>query len=238
MIGSTFSRALEWRWTVLPPAAGVAMLAMIVGAVLAAPREIIEGEVQRLMYIHVPSALISYMAFGITAFASVALLWTKEMRWDAVARGSAGVGVLFVGLTLATGAIWGKPIWGVYWVWDARLTSTLVLFLLFGGYLLARQVASPNDERAARWAAVFALIATLDIPLIHMSVRWWRTLHPQPIVIDPNPALPTEMLIVLLIGLAAIALLALWLITLSSATEQLAQRAESLRATVDRAETA
>jgi heme exporter protein C len=160
------------------------------------------------------------------------------MRWDAVARGSAGVGVLFVGLTLATGAIWGKPIWGVYWVWDARLTSTLVLFLLFGGYLLARQVASPNDERAARWAAVFALIATLDIPLIHMSVRWWRTLHPQPIVIDPNPALPTEMLIVLLIGLAAIALLALWLITLSSATEQLAQRAESLRATVDRTETA
>jgi heme exporter protein C len=237
-LGSMLARALDLRWRVLPPAAGVAMLVMIVGAVLAAPREIIEGEVQRLMYIHVPSAIAAYLAFTVTFVASIVLLWKGDMRFDPIARGAAGVGVLFTGLTLATGAIWGKPIWGVYWTWDARLTSTLLLFLLFGGYLLARQSASANDERAARWAAVFAVIAFLDIPLIHMSVRWWRTLHPQPIVVSPNPALPGEMLAVLLIGFAAVGLLALWLISLSSEAERVAQRTEVLRAAADRAESA
>lgn len=227
------------RWSLLPALTGVSMMALLVGAVLAAPREVIEGDVQRLMYLHVPSASVgTYMSFFIAAAASVAFLVSRDMRWDGVARSAATVGVLFTIVTLATGAIWGKPIWGVYWTWDARLTATLVLLLIYTAYLLARSVAGPNDEQAARYAAIFALIGVLDIPLIHFSVRWWRTLHPQQIVIRPDPALPGEMLIVLLIGAIAITFLMLWLIALRSESEQLLQRTDRMRARLDQREPA
>lgn len=238
-LASLAARAYGLRWRVLPPLTGVAMLAMLIGAVLAAPREVIEGEVQRLMYIHVPSATIGmYGSIGVVFVASAMVLWKRDMRWDAVARGAATVGVLFTALTLLTGAIWGRPVWGVYWAWDARLTSTLVLFLIYCGYLLIRQIADPHDEQTARYAAVFAMIGALDIPLINMSVRWWNTLHPQPIVVRPlgDEALPTEMLIVLLVGTVAISLLVAWLIVLRTETELAAQRIHGLRAGVDRRE--
>ena len=119
--------------------------------------------------------MAAYGAFAVVFVASLVVLWKRDMRWDAVARGAATVGVLFTGLTLATGALWGKPVWGVYWTWDARLTATLVLFLIYGAYLLARSMADELDEGAARFAAVFAVIGAFDIPLIMMSVRWWRT---------------------------------------------------------------
>ncbi len=226
------------RWVVLPPLTGVAMLALIVGAVIVAPREAVEGEVQRLFYIHVPAALAMYTAYSITFVASLAVLWRRDLRADAVARASAGVGVLFTALVLATGAIWGRPIWGVWWAWDARLTSTLLLLLLFGGYLLARGLADEHDEQAARFAAIFAVVAFLDIPIINMSVRWWRTLHPQPIVLrlPGDQALPNSMLAVLAVGVVAVVLLALWLIALRAATEQLAQRTAALRIAMDRRE--
>jgi len=232
LLGATY----EARWSLLPPATGVAMMAMLVGALLAAPREVVEGEVQRLFYIHVPSALASYLAFSVVFVASVLVLWRRDMRFDAVARAAAGVGVLFTGLTLATGAIWGKPIWGVYWTWDARLTSTLVLFLIYSGYLLARSLADRTDEQAARYAAVVAIIGFLDIPIIHFAVDWWRTLHPQRIVFRPEAAMPDEMLAVLLVAIVATGLLATWLIALHSDAERLATRAEALRAEVDRFE--
>ncbi|GMU41310.1 MAG: hypothetical protein AMXMBFR23_21760 [Chloroflexota bacterium] len=229
-------RLLALRWSVLPPATGVAMMAMIVGALVAAPREIIEGEVQRLMYIHVPAAVTTYAAFFVTFVASIMVLWKRDMRWDAVARGSAQVGVLLTGLVLLSGAIWGKPIWGVYWTWDARLTTTLVLFLIYSAYLLARAVSDSTDEQAARYAAVIGIVGFLDVPLIQMSVRWWRTLHPQPIIFTTKPALPGEMLIVLLIGFVAVFLLAAWLISLSTEAERLHQRLAGIRAGVDRRE--
>jgi len=237
-MSALLNRIYGWRWIVLPPVAGVAMMAMIVGALVAAPREIIQGEVQRLMYLHVPSAVTMYVAFGLTAFASGMFLWKRDLRWDAVARGSAMVGVFLCAMVLATGAIWGKPIWGVYWSWDARLTSTLVLFLIYSAYLLARSVAGPLDEQAARFAAIFAIIGVADIPIIQMSVRWWRTLHPQPTIFQPNPALPGEMLLVLLIGFVAILSLTLWLISLQTDTERAAQRVSALRAEVDHREIA
>lgn len=229
-------RLLNLRWTVLPPATGIAMMAMIVGALVAAPREIIEGEVQRLMYIHVPSAIATYGAFFITFVASIMVLWKRDMRWDALARGSAQVGVLFTALVLLSGAIWGRPIWGVYWTWDARLTTTLILFLIYSAYLLARAISDSTDEQAARYAAVIGIVGFLDVPLIQMSVRWWRTLHPQPIIFTTKPALPGEMLIVLLIGFVAVFLLAAWLISLSTEAERLHQRLAGVRAGVDRHE--
>ena len=231
--------AYRTRWMLLPALTGVMMMAMIVGAVLAAPRDVVEGDVQRLMYLHVPSASAgTYLSFLIAAAASVSFLVSRDIRWDAVARAAATVGVLFTILTLATGAIWGKPIWGVYWTWDARLTSTLVLLLIYTAYLLARSVAGPNDEQAARYAAIFALIGFLDIPLIHFSVDWWRTLHPQRIIFDPRPAVPNEMLLVLLIAFIAITLLMLWLIALRSDAEQLVQRTDRMRARLDQREPA
>jgi heme exporter protein C len=227
------------RWVLLPALTGVTMMGLIVGAVLAAPREVIEGDVQRLMYLHVPSASAgTYLSFFIAAAASVTFLISRDIRWDAVARSAATVGVLFTIVTLATGAIWGKPIWGVYWTWDARLTATLVLLLIYTAYLLARSVAGPNDEQAARYAAIFALIGFLDIPLIHFSVDWWRTLHPQRIIFNPRPAVPGEMLLVLLVAFIAITFLMLWLITLRSESEQLLQRTDRMRARLDQREPA
>jgi heme exporter protein C len=223
-----------WRWLVLPPVVGALMLAMLVGAVVVAPREVVEGEVQRLMYIHVPSAISGYFAFAVVFAASVGLLWTRDMRFDAVARGAATVGVLFTFMMLTTGAIWGKPIWGTYWAWDARITSTLILFLLYTAYLLARSLADELDEQAARYSAVYAIVAFLDIPIINMSVRWWRTLHPQPIVVEG--ALPMGMQIVLGLSMLAIVLLTVWLIVLRAETEGIGARATALRAALDRRE--
>ena len=231
---STLQRVYGLWWIVLPPIVGSAVMAMIIGALVVAPREIIEGDVQRLLYIHFPSILAAYGAFGVVFVASLVVLWKRDLRWDAVARGAATVGVLFTGLTLATGALWGKPIWGVYWTWDARLTSTLVLFLIYAAYLLARSMADELDEQAARCAAVFAVLGALDIPLVMFSVTWWRTLHPQPIV--TRGALPGSMLAVFFIGLVAICLLAVWLIALRAEAEALATRTSGLRAAVDRRE--
>ena len=226
------------RWTLLPPLTGAAMLAMLVGAVIVAPREAIEGEVQRIFYIHVPSAVAAYLCFFIVFVASIALLWTRNLRFDAIAQSAAGVGVLFTALTLATGAIWGKPIWGVWWAWDARLTSTLVLLLIYAGYLLARSLSDRGDVQAASYAAVFAIIGFVDIPIINRSVRWWRTLHPDPIVTGGlgDQALPTSMLVVLMLGVVAITLLALWLMALRAEVEQIAVRSDDLRTVVDRQE--
>ena len=226
------------RWTLLPPLTGAAMLALLVGAVIVAPREAIEGEVQRIFYIHVPSAVAAYLCFFIVFVASIALLWTRNLRFDAIAQSAAGVGVLFTALTLATGAIWGKPIWGVWWAWDARLTSTLVLLLIYAGYLLARSLSDRGDVQAARYAAVFAIIGFVDIPIINLSVWWWRTLHPAPIVtrLPGDQALPTSMLVVLMLGVVAITLLALWLMALRAEVEQIAVRSDDLRTVVDRQE--
>ncbi len=142
------------RWMVLPPLVGVGMLGMIVGAVVVAPREAVEGDVQRLMYIHLPSAQAMYLAFGVVFVASIMVLWKRDMRWDAIARGAATVGVMFTAFTLITGSLWGKPIWGTYWQWDARLTSMLVLFLVYAAYLHARTTRGWSGRRAAYFVIV------------------------------------------------------------------------------------
>ncbi len=135
------------------------------------------GQLQRIFYFHVPSAWVAYLAFAVTFVASIAFLRTERRRWDLVAQASAEIGVLFTTFVLVTGPIWARPVWGTWWQWDARLTSTLVLWLGYVGYLLLRGLAT-DKQRVGRLAAVVAIVAFLDVPIVHFSVYWWRTLHP------------------------------------------------------------
>jgi heme exporter protein C len=134
----------------------------------------------RLLYLHVPTAWVAYLAFGVTALAS--LLWliprTRDTAWDLLAGASAEVGVVFTGLTLIVGSLWGKPTWGTWWEWDARLTTTAILFFLYLGYLALRRTGTTADERGKR-CSIAAIIAFVDVPISYLSVTWWQTLHQQ-----------------------------------------------------------
>jgi heme exporter protein C len=162
--------------------------ALALGLVMAfgvAPREVSQGNVQRIMYVHPPLAWVAYLAFGIVAAASIAYLVRRAPGADRLAHASAEVGVLFTGLAIATGSIWGKPTWGTWWTWDARLTSVAILFVMYLGYLLLRGTVE-DRERAARYCAVLGIVAALDMPLVHFSVYWWRTLHQPPSLMKPG----------------------------------------------------
>jgi heme exporter protein C len=148
--------------------------------------------------LHLPAALNAYLAFGVVAVTSVVYLWLRDPRADRVAESSAEVGLLFTTVVLTTGPIWGKPIWGTWWTWDARLTLTLFLWFIYAGYLVLRGAVTEPDMRA-RYSAVLGILGALLIPFIHMSVYLFRTLHPMPIVLKPErPSLPAEMLDTLL----------------------------------------
>ena len=194
------SRALGW----------LAVVGLASGLVMAfgvAPREITQGNVQRIMYLHVPTVFVAYLAFAVVLVASIAYLWRRDPAADRLAHASAEVGVLFTGLTIAAGAIWGKPTWGTWWTWDARLTSVAILFVMYLGYLLLRGMIE-DGERAARYCAVLGIIAALDIPLVHFSVYWWRTLHQPPSLLKPGPATMSRgILAALLVNIVAFALL-------------------------------
>jgi len=168
----------------------VAMLGVLAGLVMAflvAPREMTQGNVQRIMYVHVPAVWVAYLAFLVVLLGSVAYLWSRAPAADRTAHAAAEVGVVFLGVNIATGAIWGKPTWGTWWTWDARLTSVAVVFVIFIGYLLVRQMTD-DPERGARFAAVVGIVGALNIPLVHFSVYWWRTLHQPPTFAKPGPA--------------------------------------------------
>ena len=194
------SRILGW----------LAALGLAAGVVMAfgvAPREVTQGNVQRIMYLHVPTVLVAYLAFAVVLVASIAYLWRREPAADRLAHASAEVGVLFTGLTIAAGAIWGKPTWGTWWTWDARLTSVAILFVMYLGYLLLRGMIE-DRERGARYAAVVGIIAALDVPLVNFSVYWWRTLHQPPSLLKPGPAsMPEGILWALLVNVVGFALL-------------------------------
>ena len=152
-----------------------------------APEDAVQSDAQRLMYLHVPAAWIAYLAFTVTAASSGLWLWrrTRSPVWDRLAGASAELGVIFTALTLLMGSLWGRPVWGVWWAWDARLVTTAVLFFLYLGYLALRRVPASPDARAKR-CAIAALVAFVDVPIVHFSVTWWRTLHQQATVFDPE----------------------------------------------------
>ncbi len=152
-----------------------------------APREAVQGNVQRIMYLHVPAVLTAYLAFGLVLVGSVGYLATRRPGWDRLAAAAAEIGVLFTGVTIASGSIWGKPTWGVWWTWDARLTSTAVLFCVYVGYLLLRAMAEDPEARA-RYAAVVGILGAVNIPIVHFSVKWWRALHQPSTILGPEPS--------------------------------------------------
>src|SRR6185503_4819140 len=188
----------------------LAALALVAGMVMGfgvAPRESTQGNVQRIMYLHVPTAWVAYLAFGVVLAASVAYLARRRAGADRLAHASAEVGVMFTGVTIAAGSIWGKPTWGTWWTWDARLTSVAVVFVMFLAYLLLRG-AIDDHERGARYAAVLGIVASLNIPLVHFSVYWWRTLHQPPSLLKPGSStMPPVILTALLVNFVALALL-------------------------------
>jgi heme exporter protein C len=196
---------------------GAAALAMVAFAV---PNDK-TGVVQRIFYFHLPLAWIAYLAFGVVLVASVAYLWKRDFRWDRVARASVEIGVLFTTLVLVTGSLWAKPIWGGWWTWDSRLTSTLVLWFIYVGYLMLRAY-TPDPERAARFSAVLGIVGFIDIPIVHFAVQWWpRGMHPEAIVARENPQLEPIMLTTLLVSLVAMTLLYATLLSYRTALERL-----------------
>jgi heme exporter protein C len=199
---------------------GLALAAILLGlayGLILAPPDARMGDVQRIMYLHVPSILTAYLSFFIVFVGSCRYLWKREPRDDILAYSAAEIGVLFTALTIVEGSIWGKPTWGVWWAWDARLTLTAILLLIFVGYLMLRSLIE-DENRGAVSGAVVGLIGFLDIPLIHMSVYWWRTLHQPPSILRPDKA-PWEnihpaLLIALAINFVAFILLYFYLLSL------------------------
>ena len=198
------------------------------------PIETSQGFPQKIMYLHVPSVITTYLAFFVVFVYSIAYLWKRELMFDQIAKASAEVGLVFCVLVLITGAIWGKPTWGTYWVWDARLTTTLLLFLIFMGYFLLRMSVNDRDKEA-RLASVLGIIGFLDIPIIHKSVEWWRTLH-QPSTLfkvdsgEAKPSMPPELLYPLLASTLVMLAFYLYLMLLRYQTEKRTDRLNHLLA--------
>lgn len=186
----------------LDVAAGLTLAtALVLGLVV--PPDAVQGDLQRIMYVHVPSAWLAYLSFATTLVAGVAYLRTRRMRWDHIAGASGEVGVVFTGLALVTGSIWGKPVWGVWWTWDARLVLTAVMFFVYLGYLALRRSFDEPEVRARR-ASVYGIVAVAQLPLVHFSVVWWRGLHQPPTVLRPgDPQIDGPLLAALLAAVFA-----------------------------------
>ncbi len=194
------------------------------------PPDKVQGNLVRLVYIHPPIAWVAlYLAFGIAAGSSVLWLWprTRRVAWDRLAASSMEVGTVFTGLTLVTGAIWGRPTWGVWWAWDARLTSTALLLVLQLGYLALRRIPGDPDARARR-CAVGAVIAAVDVPIVHFSVNWWRTLHQGATVLNANlsPTIHGAMAWTLLLGFVSLTLAFAWMLVVRYRIQVLSDRLE------------
>jgi heme exporter protein C len=220
--------ARKTRISPLAVAVLVALAAFAYFAFVFAPEDALQGAMQRIFYIHVPSAWICFVAFGVTFASSIAYLSSRKEKWDTLAASSAEIGTLFTTVVLATGMMWGHAIWGVYWTWEPRLTSFLVLWLLYLGYLAVRAYV-PDPARRARFSAVIGIIAFIDVPIIYLSVNWWRTLHPQQVVVTGGgPHMPATMLIALMVGLATFTLVYVYLMRLRLDVARLATQLEEI----------
>jgi heme exporter protein C len=183
----------------------------LVFAFALSPEDDVQQDAVRMLYIHVPMAFLTYLAFMVTTVGSVLWLWKRSVWWDIVAHASAEAGVIFCGLTLFTGSVWGRPTWGTYWEWgDVRLVTTLILFLVYVGYLSVRSLGGDDDAVATR-AAVVGLIGAVNLPIVNRSVEWWfnRTLHQQSSLTDGK--LEDLTLFTMFLGLAVLFAIYVWM---------------------------
>ncbi|MFZ5827826.1 MAG: cytochrome c biogenesis protein [Bacillota bacterium] len=205
----------------------VAMLTALYLALLWAPQEITMGPVQRIFYFHVAAAATAFLAFGVVFVCSIAYLRTGARQWDRMAYAAAEIGVLFTTAVLITGPLWARPVWNVWWTWDPRLTTTLVLWFLYIGYLFIRASAG-SSEKEARLSAAFGILAFLDVPIVFFSARWWRSIHPTVIQagkINMEPAMTLAMLA----AIGAFALLFIYLLMQRVRLEKSRDEVEAIR---------
>lgn len=217
-VRSPLLQSARARWTVriIGIAAAVATAFTVWLGLWVTPPDQVQGDLVRLVYIHPGVAWVAlYLAFGLAAAASLLYLWprTRSLFWDRLAAAAVEVGVVFNVCTLISGSIWGKPAWGVWWAWDARLTSTAVLLVLFLGYMALRRVPAEPEVRARR-SAFLALFAAVDIPIVHFSVLWWKTLHQGATVLNPDlsPTIHGSMAWTLLLSFVALTLVFVWML--------------------------
>ena len=191
---------------------GLFMLSNLYLISMVAPTDFVLGHIQRVFYFHVPIAVMSFLAFFLVFVASAIYLVRRGPRWDSLAHSCAEVGLLFVTLALLTGVIWARPVWGTWWTWEPRLTTTLILWLIYVAYLMIRFNA-PNSSKGARYSAVVGIVGFVDVPIVYYSVVWWRSIHPAPVVgpFSEANALDGTMLAILMFSLVSFFLLFLCL---------------------------
>lgn len=205
----------------------VGIVAALYGAFVYAPTEASMGIVQRIFYFHVPSAWVAFVAFGVVFVCSIGYLWKRKRSLDIIACSAAEIGVMFTTLVLITGPIWGRFAWGTWWTWDPRLTTTLILWLIYISYLMLRSsIAEPS--RRARVSAVLGIVGFVDVPIVFMAIRWWRTIHP--VVFDVNEIrLDPAMLQAFIVSLIAFTFLFIYLLLQRVALEKARDSVEELR---------
>jgi heme exporter protein C len=216
---------------VLGALALVSMVISIWMIFIYAPTDAVQGNAQRIFYFHVPMAWIGMLAFVVLTVAGIGYLWKKDERWDWLARASAEVGVVFLTLAIILGSIWGKTIWGTWWTWDPKLTTTLILWFIYIGYLMLLSYMG-RTPTAARSAAVLAIIGVVDVPIIYEAVNWWRTLHP-PAEIGVAGALPPSVVLTLMVSLTSFTLLYCFLMVQLYQLQKMQTLAQRLRASVE-----
>lgn len=210
-----------------------ALALMIVGGYLGlvwSPPDVSQGNAMRILYMHVPSIWTAYLEFFLVLVASVLYLWKRDLKWDRLAGSAAELGVLLTALTLAVGSVWAKPVWGVWWTWDPRLTTTAILFVIYAGYLMLRTLAVDPVGRAKQ-SAVVGIIGFVDIPIVHMSVLWWRSLHQTPTILQPNagnPLLDARMEVALFVNVVGFTVLFVFLLGQRLKLARLEQRRDEI----------
>jgi heme exporter protein C len=210
--------------------AAIALTASLWMVFFYVPTESEMGVVQRIFYVHVPSAWVAFLAFGIVALCSLGYLWLRDDRLDAISVAAAELGLLFTTIVLVTGPLWGKIAWGAWWVWEPRLTLTLLLWFIYVGYFILRG-ATESPERGKRFAAVLGIVGAVDIPLIHVSVTWFRSQHPEAVILRPEgPAAAPEIVQTLLVSFLAFTLLFFGLLMVRYALRRLEDRVDYQRA--------
>lgn len=228
-VPATPSSADRSVWIDMLGLASVALiLAALYGALVVAPTEAVMGDVQRIFYFHMPSAWVALgPAFTVVFVCSIIYLVKRDLKFDRIAGASAEIGVMFTTITLLTGPLWARPIWGAYWTWDPRLTTTLVLWFIYVAYLMLRS-STPEGHKRARLSAVFGIVGWIDVPIVFMSIRWWRTIHPTLINGEGMQMDPT-MQGALMFALGAFTLLYVYLLIVRVRQIDLGSRVDRMR---------